>query len=510
MSARFAASALLAALSSPCACGFLLPYSFEVVGWTPGSSWVDDADALVVGVAFSREADRPSAESAFSLSAEGAAVLGSFSWAGAELRFSPYAPLRDDVDYELKVGTGAMDLAGVSLERAFEERFSAKPERGRPRLVSSDPPDGGRMVGGLGALTLVFDEAIDPVDYRSSLSITPRVRGSWRLYDGGSRVEFSPTEPWARSVAYELEVDAGLRDEAGNETGRAVTIRFIAGLDGAAPELASAYAVDDAGAVMAELAADDPLDGEYTVNRGWETRWRLRLEFSEPVAIAGLASAFECESGPDPVIETIGEYAAMVFWRFDDKPDWNDEFSLRLEPGVDDLDGDETESAVVYRVVADGPGSKPPRFVGLRIPLAPGAASAADRELTAFPLDEAFATMAMSGGEGRYPIGVATSVSVELYIELAEGAGVDLMSTMESFSFSATNGSLEFDAERVVAGGFDDAAPHEAWSDLAVVRVDGTMTNRAECGVVTFRLSGGYADSAGNEAPEDQCLSLLK
>jgi len=505
----FAKALLATLLATPCGCGLLLPYSFEVVAWSPGADRVDAADGPAVGVVFSREADRPSSESAFSLSADGEAVLGSFSWLGERMDFTPYAPLRDGTDYELRVGTGAMDLDGVSLERAFEASFSTKAERSRPRFVSSDPPDGGRMADDMGILALVFDEAIDPIGFRSNLSISPRIRGSWRLADGGRRIEFRPTEPWARSAAYEVEAGSGLRDEAGNESGRPVVVRFVAGLDGVAPEAIAAVAVDAAGTVMAELEADDSLDAAYTVNRGWESRWRLRVDFSEPVELAGLASLIECESGPEPVIETIGEYASSVVWRFDETPEWGDEFAVRLESGVEDMDGDASGSDYVYRIAADGPGSKPPRFVGVRLPLAPGA-TAAERELAAFATDEPFSTLAVTSGDGRYPIGVPTSVSVELYLELAEGAGVDLLSTMGSFSFAATNGSLEFEPLRMVCGGFDYAEPHEAWAGLAIVRVDGEMTNRAACGVVTFRLDGGYSDSAGNASPEDQCLSLQK
>jgi len=496
-------------LASANACSLLVPYSFEVVAWSPGQERIDEAGGIIVGVEFSREADRPSSESAFSLSVDGEAVLGAFSWLGARMGFTPYAPLRDGADYELRVGTGAMDQAGVSLERAFEARFSTKAERSRPRFVSSDPPDGGRMVGELGTLTLEFDEAIDPIGFRSSLSIAPRARGSWRLVEGGRRIEFRPTEPWARSVDYTCEADAGLRDEEGNEIGRSVVVRFVAGLEGVAPEVTAAAAVDAEGEVVALLEADEAEDGAYTLNRGWESRWRLRMDFSEPVELAGLASALACDSGPKPLIETIGAYSASVLWRFDEPPEWNGVFTLRVESGVEDQDGDSSDSDIVYRIVADGPGSRPPRFVGLRLPLAPGA-EAADRELAAFALDEPFSTLAIAGGDGRYPIGVPTGTSIELYLELAEGASIDLLSTMGAFSFSATNGSLEFDALRVVAGGFDYAEPHPAWSGLDIVRIDGSMTNRADCGLVTFSLDGGYADSWGNAAKEDQCLSLQK
>jgi len=161
-------------------------------------------------------------------------------------------------------------------------------------------------------------------------------------------------------------------------------------------------------------------------------------------------------------------------------------------------------------LLADGPGSEPPRFVGIRIPLAPGEADPGDRDLTVFPVDQPYATIALSGGTGRYPVGIPTATSLELYIELAPGACLDLASIMESFAVSGGNGAIDVLLNRITVAGIEYAAPYAPWAGCSVARVDGTLTNRVNCGIMTFGLVAGFRDSSWNATRAAQSLPLLK
>jgi hypothetical protein len=223
-----------------------------------------------------------------------------------------------------------------------------------------------------------------------------------------------------------------------------------------------------------------------------------------------LDSRTTAEGGPGLTLETSQEHSAVAVFRFDESPDYGSRILVRVRSGVDDVRGNATESDIVFHLVADGPGSRPPRLVGIRVPMAPGEADPDDRELVAFAIEEPFSTIAIEDGTTRYPVDVSMSTSIELYMELAEGSSLDALSLMSSFRLSSTNGALDFSAERVAVTGLDYAPPHGPWAAFAVARIDGKLTNRVDSGVVTFKLASGFEDSAGNATVADQSLPLLK
>jgi hypothetical protein len=142
--------------------------------------------------------------------------------------------------------------------------------------------------------------------------------------------------------------------------------------------------------------------------------------------------------------------------------------------------------------------------------LAPGAAAPGDRGLAAFGTEAPYAALTLAGEAESYPYGVATPTSIELYFEVAPGAFLDRLSIMDSFGVSATNDAMSFSASGVVLAGVDYAALHGPWAAYAVARVDGTLTNNVDTGVITFTVSSGFKDSAGNETSAAQSLPLVK
>ena len=84
------------------------------------------ARGAAVSVASGEPMDRPSAESAFSLTraSDGARVAGSFSWSANPMTFRPSAALSQGTAYVADLATGASDAAGNRL--AAERRWSFK------------------------------------------------------------------------------------------------------------------------------------------------------------------------------------------------------------------------------------------------------------------------------------------------------------------------------------------------------------------------------------------------
>lgn len=503
-------ASLLAALCAPSSCSLLGPDDFAVSSWSPGPGRREAAALSAVRVSFSARPDRVSAENAFSLSADGSLLSGSFSWDGAVMSFSPFLGFRDGADYALTVREEARTPGGVSLARKFEGRFSTKAEDGRPSVAATEPSDGGVLPGRFDRLVIRFNEPVDRASYRGALSLAPAVSGVWRLEDGGRAAVFEPLEAWAWGSPYLARVSAELRDESGNRIGRAYEFRFSVGEDRAPPSLAGAEALDAAGGVAAALVATDPSGGTGGLNSGWEAGWRLRLRFSEPVSTGTLASRVVASSGLALRMEEGEGIREDATFAFAERPAFGAVFTIKMKSGVEDSFGNATKAEVEFLVVADGPSSAPPRLIGVRLPLAPGEPDPGLRRLAAFPADEPFATLPLGSGAAEYPPGAPTPSSIELYFELASGASIEPFSLMSSFSLSSANDALYFSPLAVSPGGLAYAEPYGPWAGYAAARVDGLVTNRAASGVVTLRLAAGLRDSAGNAAPLAQTLPLLK
>jgi len=505
--ATAAAMALLCACSS---CELLRASIFRVESWTPGEGRFDGGDDLMISVTFSEPPDRASVESAFSMTEDGTDVSGAFSWNGTTLFFTPFASIGASASFRVGVSDEAMTARGVSLDPALEGRFTTRKEDGRPAVLSTEPENGATTPDRFGLVAVTFSEPIDQATFRDRLSVTPNVIGAWRLEAGGELAIFTPLEPWAWATEYVVTAASELEDASGNQLGDSYSLRFSVGEDRSAPSLLETVAVDASGDVRANVSQDYSDDGSVTENDGWEGSWRLRLSFTEPVSLESLSSRIACDEGLGLTLETRGLSAETVIVGLDERPAWGGRFSVRLKAGIEDESGNATESDLVFRFVADGPGSEPPRFIGIRLPLAPGSILPEDRDLAAFGVDEPFSTMAVSGDDARYPVGVATATAIELYIKLAPGADLDALSVMETFSVATTNGALSFSANRASVSGLSYASPYDGWGACAIARIDGTITNRVDSGVVTFGFAAGLRDSSGNAAIEAQRLPLLK
>lgn len=505
--AMTATAALLCACSS---CEFLRASLFRVESWTPGEGRFDDSGDLMISVTFSEPPDRVSVENAFSMTEDGTDVSGAFSWNGTTLSFTPFAPIGASASFRVGVSSEAMTARGVSLDPALEGRFTTRAEDGLPAVLSTEPENGATMPDRFDRVAITFTEPIDPATFRDCLSIAPYVVGAWSLDAAGASALFTPLEPWAWATEYGVTVSSALMDSSGNRLGDSYSFRFSVGEDRSAPSLQETVAIDASGDVRATVSPDNADDVSVTENEGWEGSWRLRLRFSEPVSLESLASRIVSETGQGLTLETRGQAAETVILALDERPAWGRRFSIRLKAGIEDERGNATESGIVLRFVANGPGSEPPRFIGIRLPMAPGSILAEDRDLATFSVDEPFSTLAISGDEARYPVGVATVTAIELYIKLAPGAALDALSVMETFSVTATNGALAFSASRASLSGFAYASPYEDWGPCAIARMDGTITNRVDSGIVTFGFAAGLRDSSGNAAIEAQRLPLLK
>lgn len=499
--------ALASVFLAMASCDLLCEKPFRVESWSPGSGSFDHAD-ISLAIVFSLEPERARAENAFRLEAGGQALAGSFQWDGRRMVFSPFAGFSDNVDYRLSVGESARTADGLSLNEAFEGRFTTRDEDSRPRVIAFEPGDGATMLPGSGRVTLRFSEAVDGASLRDCLSLSPSVAGLWLLSPEGDAAAFTPFAPLPSGDDYALRVSAELKDRHGNRMGEAWQANFSVGFDREPPFLSAAMAVSGDGASALELAEDLAGDEIFTVNAAWERGYGLRLVFNEPVQVASARKALRCEGGPSLGCEAVQEYADSILFRFDEPPEWQSLFSFRLEPGLEDESGNKSAVGRCFRIRFEGPASRPPELIGLRLPLAPGAEMPEDRDLRAYPFAEPYASLPLD--LERFPVGVPVRVDMELYLRLAQGASLDRLSIMESIRIIIENSALDLSVDRVRLGGLFWAPSHGAWSACAVATLETRLTNRASTGILCLSFAPGLRDSLGNTSERAQSLPLLK
>jgi hypothetical protein len=508
----------LAAALSPAACDLLRDSPFEVSAWNPGDGFFPDFNETGVSFVFSHEADRISVERAFTLTEDGRTVTGYFSWSGKRCTFSPASPFKKNREYRVTILQDAMDTEGLSMDGHFEGRFYTREAGRRPAVVAVDPPYDGLMTEERGALRLEFSEPVDSLSLVRELSISPAMTGSWSLDPEGREAEFTPSEPWRHNTLYQLRLSENFSSLIGIALGSEFVSRFRTGTDTEPPGLEKAFALDREGA---ELFALEKAPAENSL---WEKSYRLALAFSEAVDSASLKSRITVHGGPALVLETQPGYGDFFVFRFAEPPEYESRFSLSIAKGVSDRTGNLSAEEFLFRIYADGPFSKPPSLVGLRLPLRPGDSPGGlsgpgayplgpdEAEPAAYGLDEIFADLALEGDAEHYLFDAVPGVPswIELYFDAAPGGTISLFSVMDLFGVESTNGALSFSPSSVHDSAFTWARPHEEWASFLRVEIRGLMVNHPAQGIVRFVVGGGLEDSLGNRNAQALELPLVK
>jgi hypothetical protein len=470
-------------------CDILRDGPFAVAGWTPGTGDHHVPQALTLSILFTRDADRVSVEQAFSLTENGRVLKGSFVWAGKQLFFQPAAALGPDKDYRLSLSAEAHDDRGVSLEKNFEASFSTRSGYSRPEVWSVVPGDGDVLTEPRGTLRITFSEPVRIDSCVNDIFISPAIGGAWTLEDRGCLAVFTPAEPWARGTRYGIKISPDFLSAAAVPLGKEYLSCFTLGDDTLPPVLVAAYALDGGGNRVFPLTPQDPA-GPVTENARWETDYRLALDFSEPVDTGTLKARLTAEPALTMVMETEPGYAGSVVFRTAEKPAHGSRFLFKLNSGVRDAADNESVLPVIFRIRADGPYSKPPSLIGIRLPMNPGAA---DEQVRSFSPDDAFGGLPLLCGAGQ-----GVSAWVELYFDTAPGAAPDLFSVMDLFRVEVTNNALSFSPRNVRDAGFTCPAARPGWESYARIEVQGLLINEVYPGMVTFYIGAGLLDTLGN------------
>ena len=488
-------------------CDILRHSPYIVEAWTPGEGFHNNPEGLRVSLLLSLASDKAKTEQAFSLTEDGKALKGSFSWEGFRLIFVPASPLEKDRDYLITLGTGAQDTSGLSLEHRFEVSFTTRLPGDKPRIVRSEPEHKGNLSESRGEFRLFFSEAVPLNSCMDYVSFSPATPGSWRLEDNNKTACFIPRDPWQTGIMYQVKVESAFAGHSGSVLGTEYSSTFHATEDREKPVLLKVLALQPTGgeeAIPFETA-EQFFSGEYSA---WERLTRLCLVFSKPVDLSTLKNFIVVEPSLAFVMESLPGVESRAVFRLTEYPVWGSSFLFRLGPGVKDYAGNESVGSYAFRIKAVGPLSKPPALVGMRLPMSPG--NIDNQEPLSYSLGDHFSDLPIKEGEDRYPLGKQTPTWIELYIESAPDAEIELFSLMDLFRVESSNQALVFSPRSISAADFTLELPREGWEHLRRFEIRGFLLNTVHNGLVTFRIPPGLRDKRGNRSETEFRISLLK
>jgi hypothetical protein len=475
-----------------------------ISNWHPHEARLNAAAVGEIWVEFSANVDRVKAEQAFSLSENGAAMSGRFSWSGNRLTFAPDKSVSTGNDYEMAVLTTAESTEGNSLVKDFRFAFSTKNENGRPTIVAVQPADGSRVSGAFLPVTVIFSEPIDPTSFIAAFSVSPDPGGTIAFTSGGSTAVFTPLTPWKQGTEYRVTISDTVKDLSGNRLAAALRLRFITGAEAVRPTLLAVRQTVNGVTQGAGLIREDPSDGVPQINGGFEATWGIELQFSEPVARENIESFIEFQPSwvyqIDPSCAPRDHFLLVPRERFL----WGALYNLTVKRGVVDMSGNASSADASFFFRVDGPCTRPPKVEQIRFRKNPADPSGSAAYAT-YTIVDAFANLDLSA----FSPSTELVTYLDIYLSLASGASIDPFSLMSSFSVTATNGAALFTPIAVTVAAFPEPQPVVV-PGLTPARVSVRVTNTTSSGVVTLGVSENLTDTAGNRMTGAFNLPLLK
>jgi hypothetical protein len=491
-------------------CDILRDKPFEVASWRPGPGILAEAERADIRLTFTHPPYRPSVEQAFTLREDGVERHGRFLWQDSSMTFLPDIPLRVNRDYEINVDAQARTENGLSLDARFEGIFSTRQGGKRPALIASEPQDGELIRDLWLPLRLSFSAPVDILSCVNEISISPAVKGLWRVEAGGKSALWLPAEPWKRGERYKLTVSPFFESALGETAGKEAVLRWTAGSAGKTPPRLLCAAAFHEGKELFELqpcaAASSSPAVPLIENTRWEHAYQLRLRWDKEIALSSLSRGFSVEPPLKFTIEPAWGDADTAVIRFEERAQWDARYLFKLDGAIGDAQGNQSGALTLFRIRANGPSSRPPELAGIRLPVNP-AASPGSRQYETFTKEDLYAYMTLRRED--FPFEQEVETWFELYFDTADGAEIDLFSLRERLRIDATNNALHFSQKTIVASGFTEAAGAPQFAGKTRVEVRGTLRNGAPSGVITFRIGEGLQDSYANSNPAAMKLALL-
>ncbi|GMO19077.1 MAG: hypothetical protein Pg6A_05800 [Termitinemataceae bacterium] len=485
-------------------CDILRDKPFEVSAWSPGGGIHTEPDQIKISLKFSHKADRAGTERAFTLRENGEIVKGSFLWDDKNMIFLPASLIEKNKDYEISLTTEAKTEDGLSLEERFEGKWTTRSGMVRPELVSVIPADGA-YINGWTEIKIRFSVPVDVLSCINEISISPAIKGTWHIEDGGLAAIWSPAEQWKTGRRYKLSISPFFESAGGKSTGKNYELHWPAGSDTEAPLLEKIEVVDKNNSSLFELLPDTPQNAvnssTFIENPLWERDYKFRLRWNEAIDVSKLKSVLSFEPSFKFNIQPSFGFSEEVIVSLVDTPEWGSRFNLKLQEGISDAAGNVNNERLFYRLLANGNRSMPPKLIGIRIARSTG-------DYKVFNIDKLYEYINLD--PACFPYETDKAANFELYFDVAGGAKINLFSLMDVLKVTVTNGCLTFSPQAFVVNNFSEPAPAAEFAGKERVEVKGILRNTANEGVVRFIAGKGLSDSYGNASSAEVKIQLLK
>ncbi len=473
-------------------CSFLSMRPLEIIRWEPAEDVVLEPSDLTVLVEFSKHPEQVSAEAAFSFSENDIPVSGSYTWKGAVMFFNPENPVETGRNYTIRVTTEAEDPSGNSLAEGFTFSFSTHDDHEPPVVLAMEPEDHGKTDDPLKKVKILFSEPVNPASLVSSFSIHPGIEGRISLSQEGTIVEFAPTEPLKWQTEYTVTISDELSDRNSNFLNSPFESRFSVGTDTTAPFVESGGNEEHS-----FLLTPYHEDESAVIAEGWECSWNISLGFSEKIDPGSLEQGVTIEpswmfdilqgdpaSGREFILTGTGR---MEYGRI---------YTLSVNSGVSDLQGNRLSEPVSFSFLTSGSRSAPPEVT--RVTYLSGPAEGTISSLSPYGVLDISGYAPHTGTDRGF---------FDIYVDLAEGAEIDIYSWIEAFSITCSNTCADILPIGVETGTYTGPAPvpaADSFINEKVVRVHVNIEDNIQrSGIITLKLNEEFKDSLGNPVEGD-------
>ncbi len=190
-------------------------------------------------------------------------VVGTFSFDGDTVRFSPAGSLAWSTSYTVSITTGVTDLAGNHLQNNKTWTFTTAddPATTPPVVVLTDPVNGAINVDPAGLIRVFFSKDMDSSTINSSsFTVSGGINGTVSYSD--SVAVFTPNDTLGFNTLYTVTIDTTVADTFGNKLENPYVFSFTTGDDPMIPIAWISVPTDSAiigDTVTITVAADHPV-----------------------------------------------------------------------------------------------------------------------------------------------------------------------------------------------------------------------------------------------------------
>lgn len=485
-------------------CKFFSMEPLQITGFTPREEVVAMDSLDRVSITFSANVSRKLVENAFSLEENGIKMQGKFEWAGGKkFFFVPYKSFREASQYLMTVSTAAEDDQGNSLDKDFTWKFSGSPDTQRPDIVTITPADKTIVDTVRPVLNFTFSEPMNRTSIIEGISFQPSADGFFIESPDNTSFHFRLEKNLAWQTRYTITIRESVKDLSGNTLGTTKTYTFFTGTDSEKLQLSAIHTSNPS---LMVLVPDDPDTPEEEITQYVEKDSDIVIAFSKPV---------EKETANGTIVlapahtssfswNEIGDQLTISF----SKPfAYNTVYTLSINEGLTDIQGNGLAAKAVYKFRANGVSSRPPAIISV---------SFTNNFLDNYPIAPLEEVEPLSYITFHENLDSNSCYGFfDIHMTLAAGAAVSPFDLYSAFTISALNASITPIAYQTGANitFMVTEIPPETVPDGEVIRVIVDMDNslpdyQDRPGKITLSLDTTFHDTLGNHLPETWVMDV--